>query len=68
MAVMKPVVVGCLPHAYLNQRLQFFKLGPERVDTHLAFCSSLFDLPNLGLAHAFDLVECLACGSMNRLV
>jgi hypothetical protein len=37
------------------------------VDTHLAFGNSLFDLLNLDLAHAFDLAECLACGSMDRL-
>jgi hypothetical protein len=68
MAVMKPAVVGCLPHAYFSQRLQFCKIGPEKVDTHLAFCNGLFDLLNLDLAHAFDLVECLACGSMDRLL
>lgn len=68
MAVMKPAVVGCLPHAYLSQRLQFCKIGPERVDTHLAFRNSLFDLLNLDLASVFDLVECLACCSMDRLL
>jgi hypothetical protein len=68
MAVMKPAVVGCLWHIQRSvSGCNLAKPDFKKVGTDLAFCNSLFDFFHLDLAHALDLVQCLACCSMDRL-
>ena len=60
----------CAPSAKSVEQAHFKDLrghGSCRV-TRLTFDDSLFDFLNFYLTEAFDLEECLACGSVYRLM